>query len=99
MRLFNRKRTLSKYGITEQDYENLLKSQDFKCGVCEKHISKSKRSFGVDHDHETNEIRGLLCPRCNYYLVGNKTLEELNKVFKYLNNSKHKKRPVTRNSK
>jgi hypothetical protein len=34
------------------------------CGICGRQ-PRDDISFHVDHDHETGEIRGLLCVRCN----------------------------------
>ena len=87
MRQWMSRNNLKSYGMTELDYEDMLKDQDFKCAICKKHISEFKRSLSIDHNHETDQVRGLLCPRCNYYLVGNKTLDELNKVVEYLSKS------------
>jgi len=58
------------YGITTEQYEALLKTQNSSCAICEKPSSEEKRSFAVDHDHKTGEIRGLLCHYCNYRMVG-----------------------------
>ena len=45
-------------------YKLLLKIQDGRCAICRKHPS-SKRLLAFDHCHETNQVRGLLCSRCN----------------------------------
>lgn len=59
-----------KYGITLETYNILLKQQDYKCAICGQEESHSL--FGnkviplsVDHNHETGEIRQLLCHACN----------------------------------
>jgi hypothetical protein len=55
-----------KYGITQQDYKNMLEEQNHKCGICgidEKHAENAR--LCVDHNHKTNVIRGLLCKKCN----------------------------------
>lgn len=49
-----------KYGMTIEDYENLSKKQSGKCAVCGKSVK-----LVVDHDHETREVRSLLCSSCN----------------------------------
>lgn len=59
-----------KYGITKAAYDRLLAKQDGVCAICsEPELSKHRdgkiRRLAVDHDHETNKIRGLLCNRCN----------------------------------
>ena len=53
------------YNLSEENYKILLESQDYRCGICNRHISELKTSLCVDHNHETNEIRGLLCRKCN----------------------------------
>lgn len=54
------------YGITESEFQRLLKLQDGKCALCPVEYSdKGKRNLVVDHDHETGRVRGLLCTRCN----------------------------------
>jgi hypothetical protein len=51
------------FGITQADYEALLTRQGGGCGICGR--KPGKISLHVDHDHETGEIRGLLCVGCN----------------------------------
>lgn len=60
----------SKYGISSEQYNSLLKSQDGKCGVCERAAEEFKTRLAVDHNHATGEIRGLLCSYCNHRLIG-----------------------------
>lgn len=38
-----------------------LELQDGKCAICKEPMDQSY----IDHDHETGEVRGLLCHRCN----------------------------------
>lgn len=63
------KHLLRTYGITQEDYDRILLSQDGKCAICSvsevELISRTGRGFHVDHNHKTGEIRGLLCGRCN----------------------------------
>lgn len=54
-----------RYGITQEEYDNLFLKQEGKCKICQKHQSEFKKPLFVDHDHNTNEIRGLLCSGCN----------------------------------
>lgn len=56
----------SKYGMTLGDYERMLSNQNYGCAVCGSTDSRSKTGlFVVDHDHETGEVRALLCNKCN----------------------------------
>lgn len=58
-----------KYGIEPEDFAALLRKQSGVCAICgqpETRILREKVcSLGVDHDHKTGKIRGLLCFRCN----------------------------------
>jgi hypothetical protein len=59
----------NKYGITRIGYESMVAKQDGKCAACKRTPSDSVRGvLCVDHCHETNTIRGLLCHACNIAL-------------------------------
>lgn len=49
-----------KYGLTPDEYRALYYAQGGACYVCRKARGKAKR-LGVDHDHVTGEVRGLVC--------------------------------------
>jgi DNA-directed RNA polymerase subunit RPC12/RpoP len=94
-----------KYGITEEQYNQLLKKQKHKCAVCGKHEDEEKRKLAVDHNHRTGEIRGLLCTYCNHRVVGRWTDGNLlRKVADYVDQGtgwfvpKKKKRKKRHNS-
>ncbi|MEO8483323.1 MAG: endonuclease VII domain-containing protein [Acidobacteriota bacterium] len=53
-------------GITLEQYDELLAKQGGCCALCRQPPGKNR--LQVDHDHETNEIRGLLCSKCNVLL-------------------------------
>jgi hypothetical protein len=57
----------SQYGIGEAEFQRLLKLQGSKCALCPVTFSTegSRRNLCVDHDHDTGQVRGLLCARCN----------------------------------
>ena len=59
--------TLKKhYGITLADYERMFAEQGGVCAICKTfRVSKSHPRLGVDHDHKTGRVRGLLCWMCN----------------------------------
>ena len=54
------------YGITEQDYKEMLLRQNGVCAICGG--KQKKNRLAVDHSHKTGKVRGLLCFRCNYGL-------------------------------
>jgi hypothetical protein len=61
-----REKNLKKwYGITLADYNRMFEEQNGCCLICGVHQSEVKKTFNVDHDHETGEVRGLLCNMCN----------------------------------
>ena len=54
-----------KYNLTPEDYEAMLKAQDYSCAICGTDTPGSARHFAVDHSHRTGKVRGLLCDGCN----------------------------------
>jgi hypothetical protein len=64
-----RKEVLRKYGLSIADYDAMLAAQGGKCLICGRPEWKTDnvktRMLAVDHDHETGQVRGLLCGRCN----------------------------------
>ncbi len=84
-----------RYGISKEQYDEKLRLQDNKCAICNKEeirlsTSGEIRKLSVDHDHDTNEVRDLLCYKCNWIIgVLGDNLELLEKVKLYL--IKHRK--------
>lgn len=75
----------SHYGITLDDYNNLIKIQDNKCKICDKYIEK----LCIDHCHTTGKVRGLLCKYCNSGLGFFKdSLQSLKSAIQYLEEQK-----------
>jgi len=60
------------YGLTEAEYAGLLDRQGGVCAICKQPETWVKCArlmpLAVDHNHETGQIRGLLCHRCNSML-------------------------------
>jgi len=56
---------MAKFNMSLDDYNKLFQEQNGCCAICGKHQSELKKSLGVDHDHTTGKIRGLLCVKCN----------------------------------
>lgn len=59
-----------KYGITLKDYEQRVIKQNGRCACCGKPETRvnaygEPKALAVDHDHQSNRIRGLLCASCN----------------------------------
>ncbi len=54
------------YGITADDYMKMLDEQKGNCAIClMPETRKLQKRLCVDHNHDTGQIRGLLCQRCN----------------------------------
>ena len=73
------------YGITPDDYNDMFAAQNGCCKICGKHQQEFKKALCVDHNHETGNVRGLLCNNCNTMLgkaFDNK--ETLYNAIKYL---------------
>jgi hypothetical protein len=47
------------------DFDKMLSEQNECCAICGIHYLESKNKFRIDHNHETLQIRGLLCQYCN----------------------------------
>jgi len=64
-----RKQSLKAYGMTVAEYDEMLVKQGGKCAVCVRPERKQRGDqilrLSVDHDHDTGEVRGLLCSTCN----------------------------------
>lgn len=68
------RRLFVQYGLTREDYMDLLAKQRGRCGICgSEHVPRrttniphiTKDVFDVDHDHFSLVVRGLLCWSCN----------------------------------
>lgn len=53
-----------RFGITIEQYEEMLQRQQNTCAIC-KQPSKNARRLDIDHCHKTGQVRGLLCNDCN----------------------------------
>lgn len=72
------------YRITNKQYHQLLKRQNNHCAICKK-LPRKRKHLGVDHDHKTGKIRGLLCENCNKALgMLYEDIKILKQTIKYL---------------
>ncbi len=78
----------TRYGITESEFNELLRTQDGSCAICSIVLrvgGRRKDRACIDHDHKTGSVRGLLCHHCNVLLGHAKdSAETLAKAAKYL---------------
>ena len=54
---------LSKYNLSQEQYDNLTNKQKGLCLIC--NIKPLKGILHIDHCHKTGKVRGLLCGTCN----------------------------------
>ena len=87
-----RKRQVERiYGITFDEYTELLKDQKGGCAICsvplKTHwgVESEYEVAKVDHCHTTGKVRGLLCNKCNVSLGNlNDDIELFKNAINYL---------------
>lgn len=73
------------YGITIETYNHMLTGQNGVCAICGG-VNANGRKLSVDHNHQTDAVRGLLCMQCNMLLGNAKdNVSILLKSIEYLN--------------
>jgi hypothetical protein len=60
--IFARKK---KFGMTPEMIEEMLINQNHQCKLCGTDKPGGRGHWHIDHNHETNKVRGLLCQKCN----------------------------------
>lgn len=78
------------HNISYSEFERLLGSQNGKCPICkcvlEVNGVMSAKKAVLDHNHETNVVRGILCSICNLNIhVVERYGHLLNPMMDYLN--------------
>lgn len=53
------------YGITVEEYDEMLARAENKCEICGVHQKDLKKKLVIDHCHDTGKLRGMLCHACN----------------------------------
>ncbi len=88
-----------KYGITIEQYDEMITAQKNKCAICGFEFPESKKLWNrpcVDHCHRTNKVRGILCRKCNVMLYWFETNHRKEIVEEYLRvNGAADKEPLT----
>lgn len=70
----------SKYGLDDVTYRSMKIEQDNRCLLCDK-----ETLLVVDHCHNSQKVRGLLCKPCNQALgLFYDNVETLKQAIKYL---------------
>ena len=85
--IYHRQRNLRvKYGITPISYDQLLEKQEGKCAICDTKDPKDRwNRFVIDHKHNTKNVRGLLCTKCNAGIgMFDEDTDKLESAIRYL---------------
>lgn len=83
------------FGISLDEYREILESQRGVCKICGKPETEMRlgkvKELAVDHCHETGFIRGLLCAKCNCG-IGNfkENIDSLKNAITYLEENSKK---------
>jgi len=57
---------LSRYGLTEAEYQRMAEEQEHSCKICQRPAQLERHGkLHVDHLKGTKVVRGLLCNACN----------------------------------
>lgn len=89
-----------KYGITVAEYDAMREAQEYRCAICQRHeddlpkkpsrrTSDGLQTMGsalvVDHCHQSNRVRKLLCFKCNQGIgCFEESLEYLTAAYRYV---------------
>lgn len=80
------------FGMSKSDYTGIVRLQGGQCPICERPVPDPElpadvRRFPVDHDHKSGEVRGIPCPFCNRYRIGqwnSSNVHHLRRVLAYV---------------
>lgn len=82
------------HGMEHGTYDLMISAQSGKCAICKGDDPGNKGyRFHVDHCHDTDVVRGLLCRNCNIGLGYFKQVELLQAAAEYLINYPTKTHP------
>lgn len=82
----NKARRFRKFGLTEETFKQMFLLQKECCGICGVKENTSTKDWAIDHCHDTNKVRGVLCHHCNLMLGNAKdNILTLQKAIEYLN--------------
>jgi hypothetical protein len=82
----NKSHIKRKYGLSWEEYVSMMDKQQGRCLLCGSEGSGKDNKLVVDHDHDTGEVRGLLCWSCNVGMgLFKEDIDLLQKVIKYIN--------------
>jgi len=78
-----------KYNMTEATYVSMIEAQEGNCAICGSPDETISGNLAVDHCHETDKVRGLLCSNCNKGLgLLQDSIQVLSGAIRYLDKFK-----------
>lgn len=79
----------NKFGITPEQYDELVARSGGNCALCGKTPDENGQLLAIDHDHASGEIRGALCRYCNHRVIGrHRDPDLLRRMAEYLEKGK-----------
>lgn len=81
----------SVFGLSANDFHRIASHQRGGCAICGVAIpmlDSGKKHFPIDHAHDTGEVRGILCQRCNLVIgfIESTPAQWLEQATEYLRN-------------
>lgn len=74
------------FNLSLEEFDERLKSQDYSCKICSR-TNFTGYNWHVDHCHDTNQVRGILCSKCNQALgLFDDSINSLERAKEYLEN-------------
>jgi hypothetical protein len=72
---------VKRYGISAERYRQILENQNGLCAICLR-----DKELVIDHNHDTGEVRGLLCTSCNtgIGLLGDSDVSRMERALSYI---------------
>lgn len=74
---------------TRKMWSEITKDRDYICPICKK--QNIEGNFVIDHNHQTGEIRSVICRSCNYVLHYIEDLQavapEYEPFYRYIKNN------------
>ena len=90
-RSWRRTGRLSRYGVSAEQFAEMVEKQDGRCAICGEVFAYTGRwdRPNLDHDHQTDAVRGLLCHHCNTMLgFARDSLDVLEAAVNYMRSYK-----------
>lgn len=67
---------LRRYNLTQEEYNAMWEKQNFCCAICKTNKNNGK-TWSIDHCHDSQKVRGILCDQCNLLLGHAKDNQEI----------------------